>query len=599
MFFGSSISKKVSRVALLTVVLIAPLKLGLMLLPGVPQGSFDGWFGLLVSGWPPAFFALIAGFLLLLSVTAYGVPENLIWKNPLGKLLVLWLLLPVVTLIGFVNADSLESPIIELEYTLALAAFAGAAAINLSGNDSKFRQQMFNMIAVGTLLTAILGVHQYFWGFDDLKKFIEVQESIYHVKIPPELKARAYDVRTYASFTFASALAGMFCLAGMLTVCRACKWGRNFEPAAISQKLFGVAAFILCAGIFLSTKGRSAFLAVTVSAAVCGWLLVKSRRLKIIIAAVAMLVVIGGAIYIEYAGRGFSSMTERVGYLKSSWEMLVDHPICGDGWGDFTFHHALNKSFGNDELAKDPHNLVAAFAAQCGLPGLVVTLGLIIGSIYLSGRQMLKNITWENGALFFAMSAFALHVLMDLDWQVPGLMCWWCVIMFLAAMPDPAVPVSTDKISSRAGKIVRDLFIFMLALLTVGGGWHWLVSDMRFGKMLQAAGQEVGIVSPRSSGAYEVDILAGKALQIAPYSHSIYIAWGNDALYRRNYVQAEKRFLKALEMVPRSHVVHERLGEIYEYSGQLDKARIFYQRANELFPYKKIFADKLKGIGDE
>jgi len=578
--------QKTVNILIMAAALLAPLKMGNMILPGVPQGAPQGLWDVILNALPTSWLAVFSGILLLLTFLAYRVNERLSLKKHSGRLLLLWLLLPWAAAIGFINADSLESPVIELEYTLMLASFASAVALSINAAGSIFRNKVLNCMAVGTLLTALWGAHQYFFGFAEMRDFIAEQErnGIY---IAPELKARALDVRTYATFTFASALAGMFCLSGALTAARAWASGRRFDPPRVSQWIFLSLCVLLCGGIFLTTRGRSAFLAVVAAAALSGFIFIKNRKLKILIALGTLAVVVAGACYIHYAGRGFGSMTERVGYLKSSAQMVIEHPFCGGGWGDFTFHHAANKNFGNEELAKDPHNFVASFASQCGVLGGVLTLALLFCGLWAVYRNLRKDFSLEMLAVFFGLSAFSIHALMDLDWQVAGLMFWYAILVFAGAYECE----SPQGAPGKASKYSLNSLIVLTALLTIAGGVHWSMSDSRHYELLDVAGQQPGVPQqPQSS--FTVDKKVQAALRVAPYSHSVYMVWGNDALRRGDLYNAENRYRKALKMVPRSSSVHERLGDVYKQRGDMAQAAEFYDKADKLFPYKKVFFEK-------
>lgn len=572
--------QKTVNILLLAAIFFAPLKMGTMLLPGMPQTYPDSIFNLLINSMPPAFFPVLSGILLILSVLAYGIPQTLTPKSATGKLLLMWLFMPLAALLGFIDADSLESPVVELEYILGLSAFVLTTAIVLNSAGEVFRKQMFNAAAAGTVFTCLSGVYQYFFGFNELKEFIETQEKLYNIEFPEALKARAYDVRTYATFTFASAFAAMLILSGALTVVRASCWGKHFEPVQLSQKLFGVLTAALCIGMLLTTKGRGAFLAALIALGLSVLLMLKNRKLQIAALTAVALAIIAGACYIHYAGRGFSSMTERVGYLKSSAEMLIAHPFCGDGWGDFTFHHALNKSFGNEELAKDPHNIVAAFAGQTGIAGGLLILSMLIFTVFTAYSKYLKERSWENIALAGGLCAFSLHILMDLDWQVPGLMIFYAVLSFAA------VYTPEENISLPRKNVFYVVPVLLTAILSLLGGIHWGMVDSRHSALLSASGQEIGVISQQRS-SYEVDMLAKDALKLAPYSHSIYHAWANDKMHRGDYDRAAELCENALKKVPRSHIVTLTMAEIYKKSGQLEKARIYQEKADKLFPLKK------------
>ena len=101
--------QKTADFLLLATVLIAPLKLGGMLLPGVPCMLPENILEAIFHTAPPMIFVLLAALLLILQLLAYSVPENFTPKNPLCKLSLLWSFLPLAALIGFIDADSLES----------------------------------------------------------------------------------------------------------------------------------------------------------------------------------------------------------------------------------------------------------------------------------------------------------------------------------------------------------------------------------------------------------------------------------------------------------------------------------------------------------
>ena len=575
--------QKWCRMLFLATIFLLPLKMGSMLLPGVPHSYPAEVFDLVINPLPPSAFAIWSAVLLLLALGSYGFPEKLSWKDPAGKLLGLFLLLPLTALLGFVNPDNWESAVIEFEYLLSVAAFAAASAIMIFSEPVEFRNKVMNTLAVGTVCTALAGVYQYFYGFEELKKFIEEQEKLHNIKFPMELKARAYDVRTYATFTFASALAGFLALAGALTCVRSFRAGSRFEPVKLSQKIFTVLAIILVSGIFLTTKGRSAFLSVIVAGALSGFLLLKSRKIKVLLAISAILAITAGAFYIHYAGRGFGSMTERVGYLQTSAKMLGEHPIFGAGWGSFTYNHALYKNFGNEELAKDPHNMIAAFASQTGIfGGLAVTM-LLLYTLYCAARRLKNIFAWENLAIFFGLSAFSLHILMDLDWQVPALMAYYIIFAMLALPDNECDQVQKSKLPA--------ILFALLGAVALTGGLHWALYENSFGKMLAASGQEAGVFQePKSS--YEVDVLAEKALKLAPYSASIYNAWALDKMRRSDFEEAEKLFLKTIELAPRSNAAHKSLSKVYDFLGKKDLAKKHADIADKLFPYRKILFER-------
>jgi tetratricopeptide (TPR) repeat protein len=204
-------------------------------------------------------------------------------------------------------------------------------------------------------------------------------------------------------------------------------------------------------------------------------------------------------------------------------------------------------------------------------------------------KKLRKEFSLELLAVFFGLSAFSIHTLMDLDWQVAGLMFWYAILAFAGSYEEDFPQEAHDK----ASKYSLNSLIVLTALLTIAGGVHWSISDSRHYELLDVAGQQPGVPQqPQSS--FTVDKKVQAALSVAPYSHSIYMVWGNDALRRGDLDNAEKRYNQALQMVPRSSGVYERLGDVYKQRGDMTQAAIYYDKADKLFPYKKIFFEKRK-----
>ena len=115
---SASILQKICRMLFLVTLFLLPLKFGGMLLPGVPHALPANCFDAVINPLPPSLFPVWSALLLIIALTAYGFPAALSWKNPSGKLLLFFILLPAAALIGFIKPDNLENAVAELEYLL-------------------------------------------------------------------------------------------------------------------------------------------------------------------------------------------------------------------------------------------------------------------------------------------------------------------------------------------------------------------------------------------------------------------------------------------------------------------------------------------------
>ena len=163
----------------------------------------------------------------------------------------------------------------------------------------------------------------------------------------------------------------------------------------------------------------------------------------------------------------------------------------------------------------------------------------------------------------------------------------YSLMIFMAIFEDD--PEKAPAANSTLGTVVLSL----LAAVTLAGGWHAWEYDKRFAELKHAAGQEYG-ATPQPAAAYEIDLLANKVIKIAPWSHSVYHAWGDDKLRRMDLTTALDLYRKALTMAPRSSALYSRLSEVYLLQGDMAKAAEYKEKSDQLFPHKKRFFEQLK-----
>jgi tetratricopeptide (TPR) repeat protein len=216
-------------------------------------------------------------------------------------------------------------------------------------------------------------------------------------------------------------------------------------------------------------------------------------------------------------------------------------------------------------------------------------MGFVLWGTY---RNMQKNFSWERMMLFFALTAFSVHALMDLDWQVPALMFWYILLGFVALRNDDA-DLTAENTDNKPFRYSLTAALVILALASAAGGVHWVLADNAYNNFLAAAGQEPG--APQAAqNRFAVDAAAEKTLKLMPYPHSVYITWGNDAMRRCDWQTALKRYSTAHKMVPRSHAIYKSMGDACRAAGNEAQAVEYYRKADELFPLKKAIYDKRK-----
>jgi O-antigen ligase len=111
------------------------------------------------------------------------------------------------------------------------------------------------------------------------------------------------------------------------------------------------------------------------------------------------------------ANRLTSVQTNRSAYWRVAADVFAEHPLRGVGSGSFRVEWLKRRPFA--EAVRDAHSLPIETAAELGLVGLLALAAFIAGVILAARRG--------PPAAVAALGAFALHALLDWDWELPGL----------------------------------------------------------------------------------------------------------------------------------------------------------------------------------
>lgn len=150
------------------------------------------------------------------------------------------------------------------------------------------------------------------------------------------------------------------------------------------------------------------------------------------VAAIAMIIVIGGFVFVA-AGSGTNDGQPRYGadtrrlasfesnryeYWKVAGEMFAASPLTGEGSGSFRVVWRKDRTI--DDPALDAHSIVVETAAELGLVGLVGLLAFAGGAGW-AVVGLVKRRRVEAVGAAAALSALALHSVIDWDWEMPAL----------------------------------------------------------------------------------------------------------------------------------------------------------------------------------
>ena len=566
---------------------LLPLKFGsLAVLPEATSFYPGDLFSWLIINWPAHSFGIFSGVALFAALVVFA-PGMRPLRTSGGATALLWSFgLVLVSLIGWINAATIDYAVGETIHLAGIGAYVLAIRLWLR-NRPEERRWFCAALAAGACWLIYSGLSQYFVGFAETREFVEKQIAegipISHVMV-----AKINDDRVFATFVSCNVLAGYLLLLLPVTLYAVWRFAGHFEPVRLSRILLCGLVFSGLAAVLLLTRSRAAFLAALLTAGAFAMTLPKRRIYRCIPVVVLALAIVGGAIYIHRAGRGFGSMAERVDYLRSSVKMIAEKPLAGHGWGGFFYRHMELKTTGTDESAHDPHNLVMAFASQTGVIGGAVALAAVLLPLFWLGRRIFRRggeETPEEGAdgfaraVFWGECAFLLHAHMDVDLQIPASMAA-AGAMLVAALPEAAA-----QMAARGRR--RWLLVaagMLLAAVAAMGNILWLRAEMAYDRLITLARPQSAQDRLRPVSDAEVVKALREAVALRPGSPFPWEIAGDYFWSRRDGAMAEKCYREAARCTPDRPSLYRRFFDLEMARGNRAAAAKHLRRMLELFP---------------
>lgn len=549
---------------------LLPLKFGG--LSAMPEAA--GFYPPLLSDWlyvafPPHAVGISGAYMLLWALlTRPQLPVRQ------AGLLLAWCVIPAAAALpGIINGHSDESWG-EISNLLGIGAFAAAAGIFIA-RDAVWGKRFAAALLLGGLCSAAYGIYQHFYGLTELREYA-AENLRKGLPVPKALQLKLQDPRVFSTLASPNIFSSMLLLISPLAWYFAWEWGKKFAPEKVSRRLFGTVFFILIAAALFFASSRSSLLCPLLAGMLAVFSLKKLKTSWRIAALAAAILAVGiGAWFAIRHGRGLASMGERADYLRSAAVLTAKHPFSGGGWGNFFRTHREIKLSSTDESARDPHNIVAAFASQAGvIPGILMLAVLILPLCLLWKHRFTPGFPM---AVFWSGVLFTLHSLMDCDWHSPALPVTMGVLYFAACRETaPAEPPLKKSFY---------VTIILSALLAASAGvnWHYLRRDMALAQLcdkLMPPTEEIA----RNMAHLSVPQLAARAREVRPASP---VVWDLEGMWYRhngNIPAAEKCFIKVLELDPGRPDVLRKLAEIEAKKGNYDAAMQLIRQAQKKFP---------------
>ncbi|MDR0933044.1 MAG: O-antigen ligase family protein [Victivallales bacterium] len=578
--------------------LLLPIKFAsLAVMPEMTSFFPDDWFSYFYITFPAQSFGIFTGFALLLTLLSCDAQTwQSLHRTSAGRTTLLWAFaLPLAALPGLIHCDTPDYAIWEIFHLAGIGAYILSFFLLLS-RHAQWRKIYVWLLVAGAFYAVYAGLRQYFVGFDEMREFT-LQQYRNGIQLSSIMQSKLEDDRVFGSFASCNVLAGYLILLLPLVGWKLWRFGENFDPAKVSKPLLAAIGVGLLAIVLFLTRGRGALLAAVLTAGTFVLTLPMRKIWRIGAVLAAITVIISGAFYARYAGRGFASMEERVDYLKTSAQMVMEQPLLGYGWGGFFYRHMQLKTSDTDEAARDPHNLVASFATQAGIPAGLLIIVMLIYPMWQLGKQILSRSA--NGfaqAVFWGEMAFFLHALMDVDLQIPANMAISGGLLIAALIrPESQEPqVPTTKLS-----YLWLLPTLLLGVATLGGSYYIIRSEIAFDRLMTLIQpQSTEQLKIRSTPA-EVEKRLKAAVFWRPFSPFPWECAGDFYLGVRDYRSAERCFNEAQKCTDSRPSTYARLAQIELRRGNAKKAKELIAEAHRRFPGNPRYAKALKdGLSD-
>lgn len=569
--------KKAVDFTLALLLFLLPLKFGgLAVMPeagGFYPEYFTDW---LFISWPPHSLGFFGGAMLL---TVLLTERNPLSRRP-GYLILLWaFLLPLAALPGVIRGEAVIL-LGEISLLTGCGCMIFSAALIL--NERPHRAMMFLVaIVAGGVVTALYGWHQHLFSLAETRRFVAEQEAA-GIPVSEAMRLKLTDPRIYSTLASSNALSSLLMIMALLGTFCGTYWSRFITPLRTAKIFFLLLNAAIWLPVLVLTRSRSAVFC-PVAAGIIALLSHPKIKWKWRWAGIGagILIIAAGIIFAIHHGRGVASMGERADYWRTCAILCKNYPLTGAGWGGFFRTHMQIKLSAVDESARDPHNVVAAFASQCGIPAGLLALTALLWPLAILWKE--RFTPGLPGTVFWCGVIFTLHSLIDCDWQVPALISLMG-ILYIAAM------IVQDQKNTRTG-IPHSILIIAGIILSAAAGWssyYYLAGDRALArlqdKLHPPTRETVARLAP-----FTVEQLSDEVQQYRPNAAVTFVLLGDWHSGNGNLYAAERSYFRALEVDPIRPSAYMRLARLCLLRGDKDQAELYRQKAHALFPRSRHY----------
>jgi len=619
---------------LLFLTILLPLKFGST--AALPEISFfpNNLMTWLIFIWPPILFPIFSSVLLLAVLLLLPPPRQTTFRF---QLMVLWSLLAAVSALGFINASTRDFAVLQVAHLFGIAAY-GLAAYRVLELRPDFRAKLLVTVVVAAILTGLMGLNQYFWGFGATQEHVYQEEIRTGVQVSGRFRQKLSETRVSSTFAICNSFA-----AHLLLTIPLCLWAvwrkrrllqavlvllatavvfwlisysRNYFthfliafPYALlvtvilikypekHHRKIAVATMVLVSGLLFSnlllTGSRAALLACGMGGGAVLILLPFSPKIRFAAGGVVLLGVAGGLLAIN-ADRNLGSLEVRLDYFLASLKMFARHPVIGTGWGDFFHEYTRIKTIPNLEAPHTPHNLLLAFFCQTGIMGGLLVLAFMFFPIWLlfrefRGKNQAGLLQGVNIAILLGWFAWLAHAMADLNLQIAGTVSTGLLLLMLLQLHDDHPDTQSGK--SPASRLTLQIKIAWYCLAGAVAGIALIMGCQRTrGEWSYYQLSELS--NPRfitkeefyQVRASEVESLLRDCNERIPYSPFPWRCAADFARSRGQWAIVEKFCQEVVNRSPERASFYRHLAEAQIRLGKKQEALENIKEAHRLFP---------------
>jgi hypothetical protein len=262
------------------------------------------------------------------------------------------------------------------------------------------------------------------------------------------------------------------------------------------------------------------------------------------------------------------SSSNRWTWWQEAWSLFKDAPAGGKGAA--TFEIARRDIRVGSIVTTEPHSLPLQFLSETGVVGFLLLLGLAGAGVAAAASALRRVSPAERGAaaaLAVGVGAFALHSLIDIDWE-------------FVAVGAPAF-LSLGVLAGLGAQpgIRRSALAVAVAVATLGALYS-LTAPYASGRLVDSAYNAI------ADGKISTALGDGRSARwLNPLSVDPLLALGDAEAARSDEAAAVRRYRQAVDLQPENSSTWYALGSYEFFTGRYRAALHDLDRAYGLDPY--------------